>query len=265
MYIDKYSDRKKEDAYLRSLEGDEKYAALNEIIQASKHIAFFGGAGVSTESGIPDFRSKDGLYNQHDVQFDRYTPEYLLSNPCLENDTKVFFEFYRQKMNVEGIKPNKAHYKLAEMEQKGKLDGIMTQNIDGLHQLAGSRNVYELHGSTKRNYCERCGKIYPPDYIFKSKESIPHCTCGGVVRPDVTLYGEMLPEKAWYESEKLVTRADCLIVGGTSLTVYPAASLVTAYGGRYLIVINRDATPSDRKATLCFHENIGDVFEHIEV
>ena len=157
-YLDKYSNRREQAAYLRSLKGEEKYEALNEIIQKSAHIAFFGGAGVSTESGIPDFRSKDGLYNQHDVRFDHYQPEYLLSSSCLYREPKVFFEFYRQKMDARHCLPNRAHIKLAEMEEKGKLDGIITQNIDGLHQKAGSRIVYEVHGSTLRNYCDRCGK-----------------------------------------------------------------------------------------------------------
>ena len=156
-HLGKFSDRRKESAYLRSLKGEEKYEALREIIDSSKHIAFFGGAGVSTESGIPDFRSKDGLYNQHDVRFDRYEPEYLLSSSCLYHEPKVFFEFYRQKMDARHCLPNRAHIKLAEMEAKGKLDGIITQNIDGLHQKAGSKIVYEVHGSTLRNYCDRCG------------------------------------------------------------------------------------------------------------
>ena len=154
-HIGCFATQKEEKAHLKRLKGEEKYEALNEMIASCRHIAFFGGAGVSTESGIPDFRSKDGLYNQHDVRFDAYQPEYLLSNPCLEREPKVFYEFYRQKMDARGINPNKAHYKLAEMEAKGKLDGVITQNIDGLHQLAGSKVVYEVHGSTLRNYCER--------------------------------------------------------------------------------------------------------------
>ena len=159
-HLGKFSSRKEESAYLRSLKGEEKYEAFSEIIKQSKHIAFFGGAGVSTESGIPDFRSKDGLYNQHDVRFDRYEPEYLLSSACLYHEPKVFFEFYRQKMDARHCMPNRAHYKLALMEKEGKLDGIITQNIDGLHQKAGSETVYEIHGSTLRNYCDRCGKIF---------------------------------------------------------------------------------------------------------
>ncbi len=166
-HIGCFATQKEEKAHLKRLKGEEKYEALNEMIASCRHIAFFGGAGVSTESGIPDFRSKDGLYNQHDVRFDAYQPEYLLSNPCLEREPKVFYEFYRQKMDARGINPNKAHYKLAEMEAKGKLDGVITQNIDGLHQLAGSKVVYEVHGSTLRNYCDRCGKKYPSDAIYE--------------------------------------------------------------------------------------------------
>lgn len=244
----------------------EKYDKLNEMVQESKHIVFFGGAGVSTESGIPDFRSKDGLYNQHDVQFDAYSPEYLLSNDCLYRHPDVFYEFYRQKMNVEGIEPNAAHRKLAEMEQKGKLDCVITQNIDGLHQKAGSRKVYEVHGSTLRNYCDRCGKKYPADYIFKSTEAVPKCPeCGGQIRPDVTLYGEMLPEEAWRRSEEACRYADMMIVGGTSLSVYPAANLIDYFRGKYLVVINRDTTVRDRQAQLVFHDSIGKVLSQIKV
>ena len=171
-HIGCFATQKEEKAHLKRLKGEEKYEAHNEMIASCRHIAFFGGAGVSTESGIPDFRSKDGLYNQHDVRFDAYQPEYLLSNPCLEREPKVFYEFYRQKMDARGINPNKAHYKLAEMEAKGKLDGVITQNIDGLHQLAGSKVVYEVHGSTLRNYCDRCGKKYPSDAIYESSEAV---------------------------------------------------------------------------------------------
>ena len=241
------------------------YEELNRIINESKHIVFFGGAGVSTESGIPDFRSKDGLYNQHDVRFDNYSPEYLLSIDCLEDEPKVFYEFYRQKLNVDGIEPNGAHIMLAKMEKAGKLDGVITQNIDGLHQKAGSRIVYEIHGSTLRNYCDRCGKKYPEDYIYDSSEPVPHCECGGMIRPDVTLYGESLPVHAWEGAERLIQKADCLIVGGTSLTVYPAASLVRYYSGGYLVIVNRDATGQEEWADLAFHESIGEVFSHINV
>lgn len=244
----------------------EQYEELNRIIRESEHIVFFGGAGVSTESGIPDFRSKDGLYNQHDVQFDRYTPEYLLSIDCLEDEPKVFYEFYRQKLNVEGIEPDMAHIKLAQMEKAGKLDGVITQNIDGLHQKAGSVNVQEIHGSTLRNYCSRCRKKYPADYIFKCDEDIPKCKiCGGRIRPQVTLYGEGLPQDAWENSVRLVANVDCLIIGGTSLVVNPAASLAYMFRGENLIIINRDATGADRMAKLVFHENISTVLGKIEI
>ncbi|MCR5593513.1 MAG: NAD-dependent protein deacylase [Saccharofermentans sp.] len=243
-----------------------QYEELNKIIEESKHIVFFGGAGVSTESGIPDFRSKDGLYNQHDVRFDAYTPEYLLSIDCLMDEPKVFYEFYRQKLNGEGIEPNAAHIKLAKMEKAGKLDGVITQNIDGLHQKAGSVNVQEVHGSTLRNYCARCHKKYPSDYIFKCEEQIPKCKiCGGLIRPEVTLYGESLPHDAWQESQKLVANADCLIIGGTSLVVNPAASLAYLFRGENLIIINRDATSADRMARLVFHENISTVLDKIKI
>ena len=243
-----------------------QYEELNKIIEESKHIVFFGGAGVSTESGIPDFRSKDGLYNQHDVRFDAYTPEYLLSIDCLMDEPKVFYEFYRQKLNGEGIEPNAAHIKLAKMEKAGKLDGVITQNIDGLHQKAGSVNVQEVHGSTLRNYCARCHKKYPSDYIFKCEEQIPKCKiCGGLIRPEVTLYGESLPHDAWQESQKLVANADCLIIGGTSLVVNPAASLAYLFRGENLIIINRDATSADRMARLVFHENISTVLDKIRI
>ncbi len=244
----------------------KQYEELNEIIRTSEHIVFFGGAGVSTESGIPDFRSKDGLYNNRDVQFERYTPEYLLSINCLMDEPNVFYEFYRQKLNVEGIEPNKAHIKLAQMEKAGKLDGVITQNIDGLHQKAGSVNVQEVHGSTLRNYCGRCHKKYPADYIFKTEDNIPKCKiCGGTIRPDVTLYGEGLPQDAWQNAVKLVANADCLIIGGTSLVVNPAASLAWSFRGENLIIINRDVTSADRMAKLVFHENISTVLDKIEI
>lgn len=245
---------------------EEDYIKLNEIIKDSEHIVFFGGAGVSTESGIPDFRSTDGLYNQHDVRFDGYSPEYLLSINCLEDVPKVFYEFYRQKLNVDGIEPNKAHIKLAQMEKAGKLDGIITQNIDGLHQKAGSSNVQEVHGSTLRNFCKRCHKKYPADYIFTCGEQIPKCKiCGGMVRPEVTLYGESLPEDAWRESVKLIRNADCLIIGGTSLVVNPAASLALSFRGKYLIIINKQVTAADQSATLVFHQSISEVLDRIEL
>lgn len=217
-----------------------KTELLRKWITESERIVFFGGAGVSTESGVPDFRSKDGLYNQHDVQFEKYSPEYLLSHSCLRDRPEVFFEFYRQKLDTRGIEPNAAHRVLAELERKGKLTAIVTQNIDGLHQKAGSRNVFEIHGTTSRNYCSKCGKIHPSDFIFSSKERIPRCSCGGIVRCDVTLYEEALPEEAVAGAVKAISEADMLIIGGTSLRVYPAASYIEYFCGKHMAVINRE-------------------------
>lgn len=272
-HINKYEDRTEQFEYMQSLIGQDKYDALNEMISESKHIVFFGGAGVSTESGIPDFRSKDGLYNQHDVQFDKYKPEYLLSRSCLYNNPKVFYEFYRQKMDVRTISPNKAHFKLAEMEKAGKLDGVITQNIDGLHQKAGSQKVWEIHGTTLKNYCVKCGAVYPSDYIFNNTDAVPKCTntvkgertCNCQIRPAVTLYEENLPKEAWDMANNLVFDADMLIVGGTSLTVYPAAYLVPHFKGKYLVIISKDGTDYDKYADLSFHESIGHVFEQIKL
>lgn len=237
---------------------------LREFIETAKSAVFFGGAGVSTESGIPDFRSKDGLYNQHDVQFDKYQPEYLLSHSCLVNEPNVYFEFHRQKMDTRKIEPNMAHKVLARLEQEGKIDAIITQNIDGLHQKAGSKKVYEIHGSALRNYCSRCKKRYPENYIFDSKEPIPHCECGGVIRPDIVLYEEGLPEDAVNHAISAIASADLLIIGGTSLTVYPAASFINYFRGQNLVIINRDELRvKTAKNTLFIKDNIGEVFARI--
>lgn len=245
---------------------DERIEILQNLIERSKSIVFFGGAGVSTESGIPDFRSKDGLYNQHDVKFDRYSPEYLLSNDCLYDRPNVFFEFYRQKLNTETIEPNITHYKLAELERSGKLAAIITQNIDGLHQKAGSKRVFEVHGTTMRNYCDRCHKAYPSDYIFKCDEAVPYCTepdCRGMIRPDVTLYGESLPNIAWEGAIHALSHADLLIIGGTSGVVYPANTLVRWYKGADTVIINKQETSFDQICSLVFHESLGEVFRRI--
>lgn len=218
----------------------ESVLKFKEMVDASKRIVFFGGAGVSTESGVPDFRSKDGLYNQHDVRFDAYSPEYLLSHSCLTDNPRVFFEFYRQKMDARSVKPNAAHIFLAKLEEMGKLSAVVTQNIDGLHQKAGSKKVYEIHGTTMDNYCTRCGRHYPADYIYESDEPVPHCSCGGVIRCNVTLYEEGLPEHAVSGAVMAIRHADMLIIGGTSLSVYPAASFISYFGGDRLAVINRD-------------------------
>lgn len=237
---------------------------LKELIDASDSIVFFGGAGVSTESGIPDFRSKDGLYNQHDVRFDMYQPEYLLSHSCLVYEPKVYYEFHRQKMDTRNIEPNNAHKYLAKLEEMGKLKAIVTQNIDGLHQKAGSKVVYEIHGSALRNYCMSCGKEFPSDYIFESEEPIPRCSCGGVVRPDITLYEEGLPEDQVSGAIDSIAKADMLIIGGTSLTVYPAASFVNYFRGKNLVIINRDKIDvRQAENTLVINRKIGELFAEL--
>jgi len=243
---------------------EEKIGLLKKYIDEAKNIVFFGGAGVSTESGIPDFRSKDGLYNQHDIRFDDYTTEYLLSHACLENEPHVFYEFYRQKLDTRNIEPNVTHYALAQLEQQGKLKAIVTQNIDGLHQKAGSKNVIEIHGTTLNNYCDHCGMVYPADYIFDSKELIPRCKCGGKVRPDVTLYGEALPYEAVVKALTAIREADMLIIGGTSLTVYPAAHYIYEFCGNHMIVINRDPIKVNLKdSDLFIQASLGHVFKKI--
>jgi len=238
---------------------------LQQYINESNRIVFFGGAGVSTESGVPDFRSKDGLYNQHDIQFEQYSPEYLLSHECLVEHPEVFYEFYRQKMDARQVEPNITHKKLAELEEKGKLLAVVTQNIDGLHQKAGSRRVYELHGTTFRNYCARCRKEYAPDYIFESEEAVPRCSCGGMVRPDVTLYSESLSDEAQYGAVNAIAEADMLIIGGTSLRVYPAAGFIRYFRGKHIAVINREKldvslNPED---DLFICGSLGEVFEQL--
>lgn len=245
---------------------EEKIKRLIEYIKESNNIVFFGGAGVSTESGIPDFRSKDGLYNQHDVQFEKYNPEYLLSRDCLYNNPKVFYEFYRQKMDTRNIEPNITHKVLAKLESLGKLKAIVTQNIDGLHQKAGSKNVYEIHGATQKNYCHKCKKIYPSDYLFNTVNTIPKCECGGLIRPDVTLYGENLPNDAVNNAIDAIRNADMLIVGGTSLQVYPAANFIYDFRGEHLVVINKEelSIKLNDESDLFICESLGKVFTEIE-
>ena len=244
----------------------EQIEKFKEMIDACDNIVFFGGAGVSTESGIPDFRSKDGLYNQHDVRFDIYQPEYLLSHSCLVYEPKVYYEFYRQKMDTRNIEPNDAHKYLAALEKTGKLQAVVTQNIDGLHQKAGSQVVYEIHGSALRNYCMNCGKEYPEDYIFESKEPIPKCSCGGIVRPDITLYEEGLPDDQVSGAIDSIAKAQMLIIGGTSLSVYPAASFINYFRGKYLVVINEsDLDIRGAQNTLIIKEKIGKVFRELAV
>ena len=237
---------------------DSKIETLKTWIEASDNIVFFGGAGVSTESGIPDFRSVDGLYHQ---QFD-YPPETILSHTFFYQHPEYFYRFYRQKMLPLEAQPNAAHKKLAELEAAGKLRAVITQNIDGLHQKAGSRNVLELHGSIWRNYCTRCGKFYPPEFI-RDCAGVPRCACGGVVKPDVVLYEEGLSEDVLHRAVHAISRADVLIVGGTSLTVYPAAGLIRYYRGSKLVLINRDETPYDTAADLVLRDPIGQVFTQL--
>ena len=227
---------------------------LKTWIEASDNIVFFGGAGVSTESGIPDFRSTDGLYHQ---KFE-YPPETILSHTFFYQHTEYFYRFYREKMLPLEAEPNAAHRALAALERAGKLRAIVTQNIDGLHQKAGSKNVYELHGSIWRNYCTKCGKSYSAEFI-RDSGGVPHCACGGLIKPDVVLYEEGLDEKTIKGAVRAIAEADVLIVGGTSLTVYPAAGLIRYYGGTRLVLINRDETPYDGYANLIFREPIGQV------
>lgn len=238
---------------------EEKIKILKELIKNSKKIVFFGGAGVSTESGIPDFRSKDGLYNQ---KYD-YPPEEILSHTFFMNNTKEFYKFYKDKLNSLDKKPNITHYELADLEKEGKLTAVITQNIDGLHQKAGSKKVLELHGSILNNYCMKCHKYYDANHIFLS-EDIPTCSCGAIIKPDVVLYEEPLPEDIWNEAIKKIEEADLLIVGGTSLTVYPASLLINYFKGNNLVLINRSKTNYDNKASLVINDSLGNVFSKIK-
>ena len=234
---------------------------LQKIIDESQNIVFFGGAGVSTESGIPDFRSQDGLYNQKY----KYPPERIVSHSFFRAKTEEFYEFYKDKMIFPEAKPNAAHLKLAELEKAGKLSAVITQNIDGLHQMAGSKNVLELHGSIHRNYCQRCGKFYAVDYIMNS-EGIPKCEdCGGLIKPDVVLYEEGLDARVTDAAVRAIASADTLIIGGTSLIVYPAASYINYFRGRNLVVINKSDTARSVNATLVINDPIGEVLGQIKV
>ena len=237
---------------------NKKIELLKNIIENSTNIVFFGGAGVSTESGIPDFRSKDGLYNQKY----KFSPEEILSHHFFVNNTADFYEFYRNKMNSLKYDPNISHIKLAKLENKGILKGIITQNIDGLHQKAGSKNVLELHGSVYRNYCMKCNKFYDANYVFDSK-NIPYCECGGIIKPDVVLYEESLDYTVLENSISLISSCDTLIIGGTSLTVYPASGLIKYFKGRNLILINKDVTSFDKIASLVINDSLGNVFSNI--
>ena len=236
----------------------EPIEQLKQWISDSKRIVFFGGAGVSTESGIPDFRSVDGLYSQ---KFE-YPPETIISHSFFLRRPEYFYRFYREKMLPLGFEPNITHRVLARWEEEGRLSAVVTQNIDGLHQKAGSRNVLELHGSVLRNYCQRCGKFHTAEFI-RDSEGIPKCACGGTVKPDVVLYEEGLNEETVEKSVMAIYQADLLVVGGTSLTVYPAAGLLRYYRGNRLVLINRDETPYDHRADLVIHDSLGNVFSQL--
>ena len=233
---------------------------LQQIIDSSDRIVFFGGAGVSTESGIPDFRSQDGLYNQ---KYD-YPPETIISHSFFMKHTEEFYRFYCDKMLALDAKPNAAHLKLAEMEEKGKLDCVITQNIDGLHQKAGSKKVYELHGSVHRNYCMKCGKAYTAEQV-KAAGGVPKCECGGLIKPDVVLYEEQLDADCIDKSIAAIAACDTLIIAGSSLTVYPAAGFVRYFRGNDLVLINRDPTPMDSECDLVIHDSVGKVLGEIKV
>ena len=233
---------------------NEKWQKLKEWIDQSSNIVFFGGAGVSTESGIPDFRSVDGLYNQKYT----YPPEMIISHSFYVKNPEEFYRFYKDRMIFSEAEPNGAHMALAKLEREGKLKAVITQNIDGLHQAAGSREVLELHGSIHRNYCTRCGEFYDLDYVKKS-EGVPRCACGGIIKPDVVLYEEGLDQRLLQKAVAYIARADVLIVGGTSLVVYPAAGLIDYYRGNKLVLINRSATSRDSQADLVINDSIGQV------
>ena len=233
---------------------------LQSIINESESIVFFGGAGVSTESGIPDFRSVDGLYNQ---KYD-YPPEQILSHTFFMRNTEEFYRFYKDKMLCLDVEPNSAHYKLAELEKAGKLSAVVTQNIDGLHQKAGSKKVYELHGSVHRNYCTKCGKSYTAEFV-KNADGVPKCVCGGIIKPDVVLYEEPLDDSTVNGAVRAIANCDTLIIAGTSLKVYPAAGLINYFKGNHLVLINLEATSADSLADLAIHGKVGEVLGKIKV
>lgn len=238
---------------------EKEVEELQKIIDDSSRIVFFGGAGVSTESGIPDFRSADGIYHQ---QY-KYSPEQVVSHSFFMQHTEAFYDFYKEKMMILDAKPNPAHYKLAELEKAGRLTAVVTQNIDGLHQAAGSRTVYELHGSIHRNYCMDCGRFYDAQYV-KQSSGIPRCECGGIIKPDVVLYEEGLDPKTIQGAVEAIALADTLIIGGTSLVVYPAAGFIDYFSGKHLVVINKSETAKTVRAELSIAAPIGEIFSRIK-
>ena len=259
-----FANQRQKIKYFHSLTGEQKTEVFQEMLEESRDVAFLGGAGVSTESGIPDFRSKDGLYRKTDRRFSRYRPEYLLSSDCLFRKPEVFFSYFRKNLDCRKIEPNAAHRVLARLEENNRLSGIVTQNIDGLHQKAGSRKVHEIHGSALRSYCVSCRTQYGPDYIFENQDPVPLCPrCGKMIRPDVTLYGEFLPRPAYDDAVVLMNNADMLIIGGTSLAVGSAAQMAHLFHGKYLVIINKGPTKMEGRADLVFHESIGAVLTRL--
>ena len=256
-----FASEREKNKYFRSMTEAQRLDAFGTMLRWCECAVFLGGAGVSTESGIPDFRSKNGLYHKTAKRFARYQPEYLLSNDCLRNEPEVFFDYYRRNLDAQAVQPNAAHLRLAEWEASGRLEGIITQNIDGLHQKAGSKNVQEIHGTIWKNHCVSCGAAYGVDFIFDS----PRCPkCGGMVRPDVTLYGEFLPKEAHSNALHMIRRADLLIIGGTSLEVGSAAGLAHQYHGKYLVIVNKSKTRMEGMADLVFHDSIGKVLSSVD-
>lgn len=259
-----FNSKKEKHNFYNRMSEEQKIDAFAQMIADADHAVFLGGAGVSTESGIPDFRSKNGLYNKKRGKYSKYRPEYLLSYDCLKREPEVFFEYYRENMDVRSVEPNAAHISLAKLEESGRLDGIITQNIDGLHQKAGSINVQEIHGTIWGNHCISCKKHYDESYVFDYPGQIPLCSqCGKIVRPDVILYGEFLPEVAYQNAIRMIGEADLLIIGGTSLEVGSAAQLAHMYHGRDLVIINKGKTKMEGKADIVFHKSIGEVLRKI--
>ena len=259
--MNKHNDINGSDDNINNINNIENIEKLKNAVNCAKHVVFFGGAGVSTESGIPDFRSTGGLYNQKNADFG-YPPETILSHTFFVNNTAEFYRFYFDKMIYTNAQPNAAHKKLAELEKNGKLAAVITQNIDGLHQAAGSKNVFELHGSVHRNYCEKCGKFYSLEDILKFAPDVPHCSCGGVIKPDVVLYEEPLNDKILSGAIREIENSDLLIIGGTSLNVYPAAGLITYAKGK-IALVNKTPTPYDRYAEIAVNRPIGEVFQKL--